>query len=285
MYSGTLLLDRRRLMLRNKTSYLFRKLKLMPLFDWLYFSFNKIYFFNKNKRFVKEHPGVAIPPDYMLYESFRLDYSNYYHDGKETATWVTEQYSTFHPLSDVKILDWGCGPGRVVRHIPELLPSSGIYAADYNRKTIEWCAQNIAGVEFAKNNLEPPMPFNDSFFDFIYGLSVFTHLSLNSHYLWLKEIHRLLKPGGIFLFTTQGKAFDSKLSEGEYKNFSSGLFVVRDSAKEGHRSFSAFHPEEFIHSILSVNWKVLKFMPGTIQSWGAEQDTWIVQKVNGPNNQ
>jgi len=215
----------------------------------------------------------------MIYESFRMDYATYYTDGKATAELLVQQLSGYVSLDNMKILDWGCGPARVVRHLPDFLQRSAFYGADYNEKSIEWCKENIPGIEFLKNNLEPPMLFPGSYFDVVYGLSVFTHLSEESHYKWMEEMYRLLKPGGIFLFTTQGNIFSGKLSEIEKKKFSRGELVIRGKVKEGHRSFSTFHPKQFVQSILSVKWSVLKFVEGVMQDWGPEQDTWIVQKI------
>jgi ubiquinone/menaquinone biosynthesis C-methylase UbiE len=266
-------------MLKNEILNWFRKTGLMPLFDRLYFFLNKIYFIKKNRRFRKDNPLVKIPPDYMIYENFRMDYANYYNDGRETAAWLIQQWSCYLSLDNLKIFDWGCGPARVVRHLPEFLPQSKIYASDYNEQTIEWCKQNIPGIEFIKNSLEPPLPFHDQSFDIIYALSVFTHLSQGNHHKWIEEMYRLLKPGGIFLLTTQGNIFVDKLMRTEKKKFSQGALVVRGKVKEGHRSFSAFHPKEFMQSIFTNNWQVLKFTEGVMQNWGPEQDTWIIQKI------
>jgi SAM-dependent methyltransferase len=266
-------------MLKNEILCWARKIGLMPLLDRVYFFLNKFWFIKKNKRFKKNNPSVKIPPDYMIYESFRLDYKNYYDDGRDSAAWLVKQWADCISLDNLKILDWGCGPARVIRHLPEFLPNSQLFAVDYNRQTIEWCKENIEGIQFIKNELEPPLPFPDSSFDLIYALSVFTHLSKENHYKWIEELDRLLKPGGILFFTTQGDSFKSKLTESEKKRFSKKLLVVRDNVKEGHRLFSTFHPMEFIQSLFSERWKVLKFIQGTMQNWGPEQDTWMVQKT------
>jgi SAM-dependent methyltransferase len=265
-------------MAKSDISNWFRKTGLLPFFDRLYFLLNKFWFRKKNKRFRKENPLVEMPPDYLIYESFRMDYTVYYKDGKDTAAWLMQQWSEFLPSNNLNILDWGSGPARVVRHLPYFLPESRIYAADYNEQTIQWCKQNISGIEFVKNDLEPPLSFHDHYFDVIYALSVFTHLSLQNQNKWMDEIYRLLKPGGIFLFTTQGHVFTDKLSAKEKRTFLQGLPIVRGQVKEGHRSFTVFHPKPFMQSILSDRWKVLKLIEGEMQNWGPEQDTWIVQK-------
>jgi len=261
-----------------KLLFWIRKLRLMQGFDKFYFLFNKIRFNKKNRRFKKEHPLVKLPPDYTMYEAYQLDYENYFNDGNDTAAWIAAQLSDYVSFDDKKILDWGCGPARIVRHLPALLPHSKIYGSDYNVNTITWCKENIPDIEFITNRLEPPFPVTNDFFDIVYALSVFTHLSKQNHTKWMNELFRMIKPGGIFLITTQGNAFLDKLTKNERQQFLEGEIVIRSDVKEGHRSFSAFQPEKFIQSVISTQWRVLKFVQGTIQNWGPEQDTWILEK-------
>ena len=255
-----------------------RKAGLMNALDRLHFFLHRLRNKSRNEKFIKENPEFKLPPDYTLYEAYRLDYENYYEDGKNTAEWVANELSKYLTIEQNKILDWGCGPARVVRHLPKLLQNTDIYGTDYNAETIEWCIQNIPDVKFNVNSIEPPLNYPDNFFDAIYGLSVFTHLSQKNHYAWIEELHRILKPGGVLLITTQGGAFIGKLTVKEKEIFEQGEIVVRGKVKEGHRTYSAFHPETFMLNFFSKYWKHLKFVKGNVEDYGPEQDTWIVQK-------
>ena len=267
-------------MLRNKLLYWIRKLGMMPAFDRLFFRFNKFKYAARNERFRKDHPDLALPPDYILYEAYRLDAESYYHDGKETAAWVISQLQPYCALNDATILEWGCGPARVVRHLPVLLPNASIHACDYNMETIEWCRKNIQRIEFRENGLYPPLPYNGDFFDAVYAISVITHLSHENHYRWLNELNRIIRPGGCLLITSQGAAFSSKLRKPELQLFSEGRLVQRAMVMEGHRSFSAFHPESWMRSFFREQWTVISFEAGVLHPWGPAQDTWLVQKKN-----
>ena len=46
----------------------------------------------RNQLFKKQHPEVVLPPDYLIYESFQLDYKKYYSDSQETAREMTELF-------------------------------------------------------------------------------------------------------------------------------------------------------------------------------------------------
>jgi SAM-dependent methyltransferase len=267
------------MMLKKIVMTLIRKLGLMQAFDRLYFLWNRKRFAERNKKFLEDHNGISMPPDYMLYEAYRLDYQSYFEDGKDTAHGIVHQFSLFSDISNKSILEWGCGPARIIRHLPSIIPGNHIYGTDYNRETIEWCRNNIAGVEFSVNEINPPLNYPDSKFDLVYGLSVFTHLSTDNHFKWLDEIYRVMKLKGIFILTTQGEIFQDKLTASERKLFSSGSIVERANVKEGHRSYSAFQPQSFMTKMFEQKWEILKFIPGSLQHWGAEQDTWIIQKI------
>jgi SAM-dependent methyltransferase len=256
-----------------------RKWGFMWGVDRLYFLFNRLRFQNQNQKFQRAHPAVKLPPAYMLYEAYKLNYKEYIEDGRQTAAWVIEQLSAFTGLSGKTIFEWGCGPARIVRHLPSLLPHSKIAASDYNQETIQWCRQNIPGVEFKHNQLSPPLPFADASFDAAYALSVLTHLSAANHENWIHELYRVLRPGGSLLLTTQGKVFENKLTAAEQQHFSNGQLVVRANVKEGHRAFSAFQSESFMRDLFYNRFQVLKFTPGQIKDWGPEQDTWILCKL------
>lgn len=246
--------------------------------DKLHFFLHKLRNSSRNKKFIQENPDIQLPPAYTLYEAYRLDYGHYFEDGKKTAEWLAKELSDYLPQQQNKILDWGCGPARVVRHLPIFLKDSDIYGSDYNEETIQWCKENISGVNFSVNSINPPLTYQENFFNAIYALSVFTHLSEKNHYTWIRELYRILKPGGVLLITTQGNSFTGKLSSAEKEIFDKGRIVVRGKVKEGHRTFSAFHPEKFMLSFFSADWKLLKLINGSVQEWGPEQDLWIVQK-------
>jgi sterol 24-C-methyltransferase len=102
-----------------------------------------------------------------------------------------------------KVLDIGCGRGRVASHMAEV---SGAHVCGMNIDPDQLaCARKFAyqrglanRTEFIKGNLNHiPYPFPDESFDNIYEIQVvFTYAKdLGKTF---KEIHRLLKPGGRF---------------------------------------------------------------------------------------
>jgi SAM-dependent methyltransferase len=273
------LINKKRRMNRGRISNILRKLKVLYFFDWLHFVFQKIIFRKVNRNFMRQYPEVILPTDYMMYESFQLNYKKYYFDGIESAEWLTGHLMRYRNLVNLKILDWGCGPGRIIRHLPDFTGTGcEFYATDYNQKTIDWCKTNLHGISFNKNSLEANLPYKDDFFDFIFGLSVFTHLSEEKHIEWFDELYRILKPGGILFVTTQGRNFICKLTESEKVLFEKGDIVVRGKVKEGHRTYSAFHPKDYMFRLFGKAEILAHIEQEPGKGKGIPQDIWIVRK-------
>lgn len=257
----------------------FRDLGLMHLLDQLKFAYQKLKNSRRNQRFLAANPGLKLPPDYMLFEAFQLDYQKYYEGGARTANWLHGLFEKHAPMSGKIILDWGCGPARVLRHFPKLLgPGSQMHGTDYNPKTIAWCKENIEGVCFAENQLNPPTGYADAYFDFIYGISIFTHLSETNHHQWFEELIRITQKGGLLLLTTHGDVFKHKLTESERREYAQNKLVVRGQVVEGHRVFAAFHPPTYMRQLFESKAEVLEHINGAQKSWGLEQDVWILRK-------
>lgn len=267
--------------IRSLISDWLRKLNLLTAAEQARFHLQRIKYQKENAAFKKEHPDVVLPPEFFIYETYRLNYKWYYEDGSNTAEEVVTLFSKrFNIHSEgIKILDWGCGPGRIVRHLPLFLPDSEIYGTDYNKEYIVWCNENLKGINFSTNKLDPPTCYNDSFFDAVIGLSIFTHLSEKSHYEWINELHRIIKFGGGLLLTTQGNGYYSKLNEKEKKVFDSGKLITRKYLNEGNRLYSSFQPVEFMKLITADRFEIIEYIPGKFESNEHRQDSWLLRKI------
>lgn len=99
------------------------------------------------------------------------------------------------------ILDWGCGCGR----LKCLTESKELYGCDIDTEAIEWCMNNLRDIKFNTIPLLPPTEYPDNFFDLVIGNSVFTHLTRDVQFLWLEELNRIIKKGGLLLVTVHGE--------------------------------------------------------------------------------
>lgn len=268
-------------MLKNYFSSFLRKIRLLYFADFFSFLLNKRKNKSRNLKFKKDNPNVPLPPDYLIYESFQIDYNKYYTDSIETAKWLSKHFNNYIDLQQggFKILDWGCGPGRIIRHLPNIIGLQNEYlGTDYNEKTIEWCKSNLANITFNLNTLEAKLPYEGESIDVIYGISIFTHLSEELQFQWIKELTRILKPNGVLFLTTQGDAFKVKLTDKELKIYNTGKVVIRGNVKEGHRTYSAFHPKPFVKKLFK-HLKILEHIENqNIKNQNPQQDIWILSK-------
>ena len=265
-------------MKKQDISSILRKFKLLYYADWLRFYGQKFKNRKINKDFKEANPTIKLPPDYLIYESFRINYLRYYTKSKESSKEIISYLEKHIELKDKNILDWGCGPARIIRHFPELINNNcNFYGTDYNKKSIDWNKENIEGVSFNNNSLEAKLPYGNNFFDVIYGLSVLTHLSEKLHYEWFNELFRVLNVNGILLLTTQGDNFKSKITTTELEKYNNNELVIRGNVLEGHRTYSAFHPNKFMEELFS-KCEILEHIVLKPQGSWIPQDIWIVKK-------
>jgi SAM-dependent methyltransferase len=267
--------------LKKYITSFFRWLNLGRLADGGRFAFVYCKKYMANSAFARQHSSFVFPPPYFMYETYTLDFKAYLEDGRQTAAEIMTLFAAHVNLEEGSktLLDWGCGPGRVVRHLPQLAGAGHkIMGCDYNEVYVNWCIKNIREVQFLKNELQPPLPLDTSRIDGVYGLSIFTHLAAESHSAWAKELLRILKPGGVLIITVQGDKSKAKLLPSELEQYNKGLLVVRGFEKEGHRLYSAFQPPVFMRRLFS-NYQVLQHIPGG-EPGGLDniQDTWVLQK-------
>jgi len=266
-------------MKKGQISNILRQLGLIYMTDWIRYFIERAKNRKINNEFRKNNPEVKLPPDYLIYESFQLNYEKYYTESVETAQWVVDHVKKHIELKDKKILDWGCGPGRVIRHLPTVIGNGCEYfGTDYNSKSIDWCSENIPRIHFNTNSLEAKLPYADNFFDVIYGISIFTHLSEQLHHDWYAELFRILKPEGVMFLTTHGDLFKVKLTDTEIDKYNQGKLIVRGKVKEGHRTYSAFQPKAFMETLFQDAEILEHIMPTPEEGKGLPQDIWIVKK-------
>ena len=260
-------------------STIVRKVGLIKFADKIRYYILLIITFKLRQEFKRINPDVVLPPPYFLYETFNLNYFSFYDKSIHTAKWLINYLEIYKKLENVNILDWGCGPGRVIRHLPSYIQNPcKYYGTDYNKKYIKWCSRNLTNINFSLNKLQPPLEYQSNFFDVIYGISIFTHLSEEMHYAWFKDLMRVLKLGGILFLTLHGDAFIEKLTDSEKQLFQNGKLVIKGKTKEGHRTFGAFQPESFVKELIGKN-TVLEHVKGKVIAGKPQQDVWIIQKT------
>ncbi len=175
------------------------------------------------------------------------------------------------------VLEFGCGCGRIIRY---LRPYGNIrlHGADYNANSINWCRRNLNFAEYIVNCFHPPLGYSGEKFDFIYMISVITHLPEKIQFLWIKELYRIIKPGGYLLFSTLGEyCFKELLSEEEEKRFRKGELIIRYEEGAGSNLCLTFHPYRYIAEKLSRGFELIDYHAGAA-SGRPSQDIYLLKK-------
>lgn len=174
------------------------------------------------------------------------------------------------------VFDWGCGCGRVLRHFPALgIGGLKLHGADYNPDLIQWCKQNLPFGEFQVNGLEPPLDYPDRAFDFVYAISVFTHLTEPLQFRWLDEMARVIKPGGHLLFTVHGAAYLVDLNEEQQQQFHAGQLVVKYAELVGENACGAYHPPQYVKNNFIRDFEILEILEQEHPRW---QDAYLLRR-------
>lgn len=113
-----------------------------------------------------------------------------------------------HPLGEEsQILDFGSGWGRITRFFLRDTRRDNIIGLEVDPGFVDISNRLFGGANFQVCNPQPPTPFANGSFDVVSAYSVFSHLSEETSRQWVTEFARLLKPGGLFIFTTRNEAF------------------------------------------------------------------------------
>ena len=170
-----------------------------------------------------------------------------------------------------RLLDFGCGCGRVVRHWARL-GGPEIHGSDYNRSLVRWCESNLRFARFAVNELRPPLAYEPGSFDLVYGISVLTHLPEELGRAWIVELDRILRPRGLLLVTTHGAGHVDLLGPDERSRYEEGEVVVRWPSTAGTNLCTTFHPEAYVRTRLAPELELVELIPEGGTTGGRRQD-------------
>ena len=155
-------------------------------------------------------PGEQLPlPAFADRMGYPADDQAYLEHGAYDASLVRAQIERhLGQRENLAILDFGCSTGRVLRHFHSDHQQRNwqLYGVDIQAYCIEWLRRHFPN-EFTvyTGTALPHLPFEDNSLDVIYGFSVFTHIKY-SWDMWLMELRRVLKPGGLLIQTIHAEA-------------------------------------------------------------------------------
>lgn len=127
---------------------------------------------------------------------FKLQKSYWWFKGKEYLIRKIMD-STYSRGGAIHILDVGCGTGYLTRMLAQYGEVTGLDMADI---ALEFCKMN--GVNSVNKGSITDIPYPDQQFDLVCALDILYHQAVVSDEVAIREMSRVLKPGGRVIITT-----------------------------------------------------------------------------------
>jgi len=151
---------------------------------------------------------------------------------------------------ETKILDFGAGWGRTIRCFLRDADPSNLHGVDVSERYLTAARKTGIG-NLRMISPTGQLPYPDQSFDIVYAYSVFTHLPKHVQDIWLPEIARVLRPGGLFVATVEPRRFydfvkglndETKAKHVWYRMLSDALAKVPDAGDQLEKEGFLFLP-------------------------------------------
>ncbi len=224
--------------------------------------------------------GVALPPASLRFSSAGTADEDWFLKSGRAAEQVLQDALDLHPAAGrvSRILDFGCGCGRVLRH---LIAWDGVqcFGVDWNVRAVRWCRKNLPEATLFHGGIEPPLPETLSNLDLIVVFSVFTHLPERLQRPWLAELQSRLSADGLLIVSTSGDAFIDQLTDEEKETYSRGHLVVREPSVAGTNVCAAYHPPTAFERLLPAELEVVRHVAEGAKG-NPPQDLWVLRRAS-----
>ncbi|HTL30288.1 MAG TPA: class I SAM-dependent methyltransferase [Tepidisphaeraceae bacterium] len=223
--------------------------------------------------------GLPVPPPELIHLiSAQYNFDKFFRNGAKGAECIRQNLALGGtPLSSHRrVLDFGCGCGRILRHWRKEAETVHFVGTDYNPVLVEWTRNAFPELEILRNETDLKLPFHNDEFDLIYAISVFTHLDEDRQQFWMNELRRVLRPGGTLLITVHGTSRRYQMKPEQWEAFQAGRMSINFPDATHSNLCSVFHPESYIREVLARDMEVLSFIPQGAKD--ADQDAYVLRK-------
>jgi SAM-dependent methyltransferase len=139
-----------------------------------------------------------------------------------------------------RILDFGCGHGRVLRVLKAAFPEASLTAMDLDREAVDFCADALGAAGIYSHEVPERIQIEGSF-DLIWCGSVLTHVDAEAWRAILDLLASRLRRRGILVFTTAGRHVVECMRQGEFLHLTPdqahGLLGDYETTGFGYRDY------------------------------------------------
>ena len=239
-------------------------------------------------------PGRVHFNDFMFLNSSPAEVASYAERARNVLALIDETLTTAGKTFDdiEKWLDFGCGYGRVLRFLVERVPAARITAMDVIGEGVAFCRSEFGVTPLRSRPDLASMQLGS--FDFIYAISVITHLNEANSRAFLRLVGDSLTDSGIVMFTTHGHW--SSENPAEYgSEFEAHGDEIRRSIRERGIAYLRypFAPDDYgitWHSPAFIEQTMAELHGGTVvpllfkpQGLDGHQDVFAFQRMRSPS--
>jgi SAM-dependent methyltransferase len=180
---------------------------------------------------------------------------------------------TGRDLKNRKVLDFGCGYGRIARLMYYFTPAANLFCVDPWDESIRLCRESrLPGHFFISEYVPRSLPFPDADFDLIYCFSVFTHLSMRTARVVLRLLRNYVADDGMLVITVRPEEY--WMMNGAFHP--SSTRSPQDLLEEHRRNGFAFVPHQrepidgditYGDASISIDWLTREFPEWKIETF------------------
>jgi demethylmenaquinone methyltransferase/2-methoxy-6-polyprenyl-1,4-benzoquinol methylase len=179
--------------------------------------------------------------------------------------WKTQFISKIPLQNPVKIMDLACGTGDLVPKLKKRFKSAQVLGVDFCEPMLDVARKRFPDFEFATGDALN-LGYADDQFDLVtisFGVRNFEHLTHG-----LKEIHRILKPGGVIAVLEFGQP-SNKVFRMLYEFYSKYIMPIIGGVLTGNKEAYKYLPEtaknfpcknNFLDNLKSVGFSECSYM-------------------------
>jgi len=186
--------------------------------------------------------------------------------GTRVFMWRDLEFIKDYTKPDYKILDFGCGNGRLAGFLND--NHKEFVGVDISQKLINIAKQRYSSekTKFIKvDPLSTKLPFENNYFNTIFSIAVFHHFPSKKYAQKIaKELHRVLKPGGKIIVTVWNlwqKQY-LKYHQKSNKNWIEANIPFKSGEKVFNRYHHPFRMGELKSLFCEAGFKTLKTKEG-----------------------
>ena len=234
--------------------------------------------------------GIVVPPEALRYRvTASRSAEEFLERGRVAAEAITYALDAagqrFAEFADV--LDFGCGSGRVIQWLPR---AGHLFGSDIDRDAIAWCRAHLPFATFSVNDPLPPLAYGDASFDLVYAFSVLTHINEPAQLLWLRELQRVTRPGGLVLVTVRGDGYLHDMDDEVRSTVERAGFAFAESSFwDGHFPLwyqTTQHTRAYVERTFTRYFTLVDYLPRAWRGVRNQQDVVVLRRPDPlPNAQ